>query len=250
MPAVNVARTSRFEVGADRAVSGREELLTTVLERSSFVAVLTDDNGAVEWASPAFLDLVGRVGDPVGRSLFALGDERTAKLAALLRALRDAPHRQATAEFDFGSPTEPRLVRVTAERLGCGGGVLWWQQPTLTPERVERLTHALVSIAREVEWVGFGRRRASVPATPIGLLEGSEQLTERERSVATMLANGDTVAAIAKRLYVSPSTVRNYLSSMYRKLAVRDLAGLRELLARGATPPPAPLRIVDDSRPL
>jgi hypothetical protein len=37
--------------------------------------------------------------------------------------------------------------------------------------------------------------------------------------------------------------VRNYLSSMYRKLGVPDLAGLRELLARGGAV--SPLRVVE-----
>jgi DNA-binding NarL/FixJ family response regulator len=122
--------------------------------------------------------------------------------------------------------------------------VLWWQTPDVTPERIDRLTNSLLNIAREVEWVGFGRRRRTAPNAPIGLLSGSEQLTDRERVVVTMLAQGDTVATIASRLFVSPSTVRNYLSSMYRKFAVHDLAGLRALLARGASEMSV-LRVVD-----
>ncbi len=141
-------------------------------------------------------------------------------------------------------------MRVSAENL-CSDpdveGVLWWQCRALSPERVDRLTRALATIAQEVEWVGFTQRRPVPDSAPIGLLPGAERLSDRERAVATMIGQGDSVADIAARIYVSASTVRNYLSSMYRKLGVRDLAGLRELLARGGAAalridPPAPER--------
>jgi hypothetical protein len=41
----------------------------------------------------------------------------------------------------------------------------------------------------------------------------------------------NAAATIARRLYVSPSTARNYLSSIYRKLGVSSHVGLVELLA-------------------
>jgi DNA-binding CsgD family transcriptional regulator len=229
------------------ARGGRERMLEALIERSWFVAAVTDENGTVTWATPAFRALMGGDGEPVGRSLFTLAQGRTAKLAGLLNAVRGIAHRQATAEVDLGDAVAPHVMRVTVENLVADPnvrGVLWWQNPEVTPERIDRLTHALVNIAREVEWVGFGRRRASGPPTPIGMLSGSDRLSDRERAVATMLAKGDSVAAIAERLYVSPSTVRNYLSSMYRKLNVRDLAALRELLAGGAKTGPN-LRVVD-----
>jgi DNA-binding NarL/FixJ family response regulator len=224
-------------------------LLETVIDRSSFVAVLTDARGTVLWATPAFRALVGDDGAPEGRSLFQVADGRAAKLAPVLHAALESPGRRATADVDVGDATTPTILRVAAENLLHDPdvrGVLWWQRRDFVPERAERLTRALMNIAREVDWVGFGRRRVVAPVAPIGLLPGAEQLSDRERAVATMLGQGESVAAIATRLYVSPSTVRNYLSSMYRKLGVRDLAALRELLARGGHGPS--LRVVDDAR--
>jgi DNA-binding CsgD family transcriptional regulator len=246
MPAANAAYHPTG-IAVRHAVDGRDAaFLDVVIDRSGFVAVLTDAHGLVTWASPAFRALVAADGDPTGRSLFAVADGRGASLAPVLRGVLDVPHRRATADVDLGDGATPQVIRVTVENLlsdPAVRGVLWWQEGDVAPERLERLSRALMNIAREVEWVGFGRRRASAPAAPIGLLPGSEELSDRERSVATMLAQGDTVAAIASRLYVSPSTVRNYLSSMYRKLGVRDLAGLRELLARGTGV--AALRVVE-----
>ncbi len=48
------------------------------------------------------------------------------------------------------------------------------------------------------------------------------QLSEREREVLTLLAQGLTNAAIAERLVLSPKTVRNYISEIYSKLQVAD----------------------------
>jgi len=47
-------------------------------------------------------------------------------------------------------------------------------------------------------------------------------LTERERDILALVAEGYTNNAIASRLYLSPKTVRNYVSSIFTKLGVAD----------------------------
>ncbi|WP_207956744.1 response regulator [Rubrobacter tropicus] len=47
-------------------------------------------------------------------------------------------------------------------------------------------------------------------------------LTEREREILSLMAGGYTNTAIATRLYLSPKTVRNYVSSIFTKLQVTD----------------------------
>ncbi len=47
-------------------------------------------------------------------------------------------------------------------------------------------------------------------------------LTEREQEILSLIAEGYTNAAIASRLYLSPKTVRNYVSSIFTKLEVSD----------------------------
>jgi len=47
-------------------------------------------------------------------------------------------------------------------------------------------------------------------------------LTEREHEVLSLMAEGYTNTAIASRLYLSPKTVRNYVSSIFTKLQVTD----------------------------
>ena len=47
-------------------------------------------------------------------------------------------------------------------------------------------------------------------------------LTEREHEILTLVAGGYTNTAIASRLYLSPKTVRNYVSNIFTKLQVSD----------------------------
>jgi DNA-binding NarL/FixJ family response regulator len=47
-------------------------------------------------------------------------------------------------------------------------------------------------------------------------------LTEREHEILSLIAEGYTNNAIASRLYLSPKTVRNYVSSIFTKMQVAD----------------------------
>ena len=49
-------------------------------------------------------------------------------------------------------------------------------------------------------------------------------LSKRERDVVGLIASGATNREIAERLYLSPHTVKEYTSSVYRKLGVRNRA--------------------------
>jgi DNA-binding NarL/FixJ family response regulator len=53
-------------------------------------------------------------------------------------------------------------------------------------------------------------------------VQAFQSLTEREHEILTLMAEGYTNTAIASRLYLSPKTVRNYVSSIFTKLEVSD----------------------------
>ena len=65
------------------------------------------------------------------------------------------------------------------------------------------------------------RRRQPVPAGAL-----LELLSEREREILPLVAAGQSSAAIARTLYLSPKTVETYRSRMRRKLGLSDLAAL------------------------
>jgi two-component system response regulator DesR len=56
------------------------------------------------------------------------------------------------------------------------------------------------------------------------LAEGTSPLTPRERDVLAAAAGGGTVAEIARQLYLSEGTVRNYLSACIQKTGARNRA--------------------------
>jgi two-component system response regulator DesR len=49
-------------------------------------------------------------------------------------------------------------------------------------------------------------------------------LSEREREVLELIAGGATNPEIAKQLFLSPHTVKEHTSTLYRKLKVRNRA--------------------------
>lgn len=58
----------------------------------------------------------------------------------------------------------------------------------------------------------------------------ADDLTPRERTVAELLARGDSYKDIASLLARSPATVRNHIQSIYDKLQVSNVAGLMQEL--------------------
>lgn len=57
----------------------------------------------------------------------------------------------------------------------------------------------------------------------------SERFSTRQWEILTRLIKGERVRDIANALYLSPSTVRNHLTAIYRKFGVHSQA---ELLAK------------------
>ena len=69
-------------------------------------------------------------------------------------------------------------------------------------------------------------RRRAVPAGPT--------LSAREREVLGLIADGDSIPAIAKQLFLAPSTVKTHVQRLYEKLGVGDrAAAVAEAMRRG-----------------
>jgi DNA-binding NarL/FixJ family response regulator len=62
---------------------------------------------------------------------------------------------------------------------------------------------------------------SSRPSAPPDALP---ELTDREREILTLIAQHETNPEIARRLYLSPKTVRNHVSNIFTKLQVADRA--------------------------
>jgi DNA-binding NarL/FixJ family response regulator len=74
-------------------------------------------------------------------------------------------------------------------------------------------------IATTVRMVGLGMTMFSPKAD-----QPAPLLSEREREVLDLIAAGSTNREIAEQLYLSPHTVKEHTSSLYRKLRARNRA--------------------------
>ncbi|MCW2764203.1 MAG: DNA-binding response regulator, NarL/FixJ family, contains and domain [Nocardioides sp.] len=109
---------------------------------------------------------------------------------------------------------------VAAMRAGARGYLL----KSSSPEQVERGIRAVAAgeailgpqvAARAMATLTSGRTAVRVPFP---------ELSDREREVLDLLARGYDNTTIARRMVLSPKTVRNHVSNVLNKLAVPDRA--------------------------
>ncbi len=94
----------------------------------------------------------------------------------------------------------------------------------------------LALLARAPSTAALGRSKLAVQACgnlfalTLGSQGASATLTPREREAALLYAAGDSYKSIAKRLGLSPATVRTYLRDVYAQLGVRNKQELSAVL--------------------
>ena len=67
-----------------------------------------------------------------------------------------------------------------------------------------------------------GTSHADMRGEISALENAADPLTEREKEICTLIAEGLTNRQIADRLYISEGTVKNYISSIYDKTGIHD----------------------------
>jgi DNA-binding CsgD family transcriptional regulator len=95
-------------------------------------------------------------------------------------------------------------------------------------DRASELERRLRRIADEVEAAGLFQRAARLPDPD--RVPGLETLSSRQWEIVTRLLRGERVPRMARAMYLSPSTVRNHLSTIFRKLGVHSQAELIDRL--------------------
>jgi DNA-binding NarL/FixJ family response regulator len=115
-----------------------------------------------------------------------------------------------------------------ALRAGALGYLLKDMDPRSLPRALQSVLSGEVAIPRElVAQVVEGFRDPSARRRD-ALSEGAgQQLTSREWQVLELLRQDLTTAQIARRLVLSPVTVRTHVNAVLRKLQLRDRDALR-----------------------
>jgi PAS domain S-box-containing protein len=194
--------------------------------------VAEDPNGILVFVNQRLLDWLGYERDElVGRSADALvpselhqfmDDDLHAAEDGDLRARLVAVRRKDSTTFP--AVTIPQRF-LTAEGKFDGyfyivvdlGAVLTARQ--IGPPAAVDVRSTLHRIALELESISLSAAVGAVTALPLHHAD-LQDLSPRESEVLALLVSGDRVPAIAKRLHISPHTVRNHLKSMFRKLEV------------------------------
>jgi DNA-binding NarL/FixJ family response regulator len=179
--------------------------------------LIVDDHAVVQWG---FKVLLGRQ-RWVERCVVASEPEE-----ALATAERLKPH-VALVDLFLGERSGAELCEAIraaspATRVLLISGIGW-----ISPQAAKAAgASGFVSkdwsadeVAMAVRMVGKGMtvfgRQDEAPAMP---------LSDREREVLTLIASGATNREIAERLYLSPHTVKEHASALYRKLGVKNRA--------------------------
>ena len=190
------------------------------MSRRRLSVLVVDDHEVVQWGfrllltqqpwvercltartSEEALELVHRYEPQVALVDLFLGDESGAELCEVIR--RESPRTRVLLISGAG-----RMSQATARAAGASGFVSKdWDAD---------------DVAKAVRMVGMGmtvfkpQREAAVTVPA--------QLSAREREVLDLIATGATNREIATRLFLSPHTVKEHTSAVYRKLAVRNRA--------------------------
>jgi two-component system, NarL family, response regulator DesR len=127
-------------------------------------------------------------------------------IAAAAQLARELPQTRSLIVTTFGRPGYLRR----AIEAGAGGFLL-----------KDAPAAELAAAVREVH---AGRRVIDPGLAAAAIADGVSPLTDRERDALVAAQTQATAAEIARRLYLSEGTVRNYLSAAIRKLGARNRA--------------------------
>ena len=131
-----------------------------------------------------------------------------------IRALRRAP-RPAHHRHD----RQPGLAHA---RRGPAAGV---EAYLLKQGETQTLLDAVNALALK-RAMPAAPRAASGEALPVSPAAPAESLTRREQQILALIAAGATGTEVARRLYISPLTVRKHRENLMRKLEVHNTAEL------------------------
>lgn len=177
----------------------------------------------------AGFDVVAEVGD--GAAALEAAVRERPELCLLDVHMPGSGIRAATEILDRLPDTAVVMLTVSrndedlfdALRAGAAGYLLKDTDPDRLPHALRGVLAGEAAVPRELmsrvidEFRSQGRRRrVAVPG------RRGKELSSREWEVLDLLREGRTTADIARRLFVSPVTVRRHVSAILRKLDVPD----------------------------
>ena len=220
---------------AEDALAESEERFSKAFNLAPVAGVIsTAHDGRILNTNAAFRKLTGySANEAAGRTTAELGlwkSEGERVVADLLRTRRSYRDLELKLRTQTG---DTRDVRVSAETLEISGQrcVLWMFHDVSEWKRTEaELVEAVGLVTKDSDWLGkaLTQKLLSVRGKNPSAETSAKlaRLTVRERQVLGLICQGEPSAQIAQNLGVAGNTVRNYVSSLYKKLGVHSRAEL------------------------
>jgi DNA-binding CsgD family transcriptional regulator len=194
----------------------------------------TDDDGNITAISNSVIDVIGETPESlIGRPL--LSDKEQRRLCDQINALKDGGSLTVSLPVQMeGLASRNKSVRCIVTCLAESTSRVFLLLPgpdaaTASKfDRIAQLEHRLWRIASEVQASGIFDSLGTFP-DPERFPQLSS-LTTRQWEVLSRLLRGERAPAIAKDLFVSPSTIRNNLSEIFRIFDVHSQSELLNLL--------------------
>lgn len=203
---LNIRDITEQREAAD-ALAAKEELLRSIVDAGFDGVWVVDHSGVTVFANARMAELLGISEAALAKA--AVSDFFDAAACELLRT--PVPGRPTGIRVEADIP----FVRRDGERR--------WLSISAVPYR-DGNGHPLGTVSLCSDVTDRTQLEENVP--------GLHRLSRRELEVVRRLLDGDRVPAIANQLFISQSTIRNHLSSVFRKLRVRSQQELIELLRR------------------
>ena len=216
---------------AEDALAQSEERFSKAFALAPVAGVISQASGGhILNVNDAFKQLTGYAQDEaVGRTTAELGlwkNEGERVVAALLRTRRGYRDLELKLHRKSGDTCD---VLVSAQTLQINEQpcVLWMFHDVSEWKRTEaELVEAVNLVMKDSGWLSSTLTRKLLSVR--GKAPSSEtaaklaRLTVRERQVLGLICQGEPSAKIAEKLGVASNTVRNYVSSLYKKLGVHS----------------------------
>lgn len=156
------------------------------------------------------------------------------------RSITAAPQANAN-ECDFGEALAENAARAKSEDPLVQDACAVEEEPCVQKALSSEDESSDVQQCEEKPSPALRRSNDADPMAPTDESSGSleerlsslnliDPLSARECEVADLMRHGNTVAAIARRLYISENTVRGHTKSIYRKLGIHSKQELIDLL--------------------
>ncbi|MEO8661546.1 MAG: response regulator transcription factor [Bryobacteraceae bacterium] len=212
--------------------------IAVIAERTKIRILIADDHPIVRDGLKKLLgfeedfEVVGEAGD--GREVLEQAEATDPDVILLdlrmpnldgLSALQSLQQTNKRAKVIVLTASEDKNEFVQAMKLGCSGIVLKQTAPDLIVKSIRKVnageiwldSHTTAAVMRQ-----FASPSEMSSSSPVSKNRERSPLSQREREIVALVAQGYKNKEMAEKMFISEQTVKNHLHNIFDKLGVSD----------------------------